>query len=256
MLRTVRHKVVGGVLAAGVAAAMIPVMSSAASAAPSRSAGAVTASAAPSDGDAATRAIAVRFADTHWNWTAWNNRTPVKFGDYQHGYQCAEFVARSLADAGLVPGLSPNAPQSAYADYVAPNGLSYDLLLISPWAPRTLYNYLIDSGLMKDVGNRPALALPGDVVVTYLGYHGEASHMGLVASAPLGEHEATVDAHDKARIRYGYHYYAPSHLLTLEPNALVQVWNWAAAQWARHGDAVPADAAAQRLVEVGEPPQV
>ncbi|MBC3839802.1 hypothetical protein GXW82_04805 [Streptacidiphilus sp. 4-A2] len=38
-----------------------------------------------------------------------------------------------------------------------------------------------------------------------------------------------MDAHNYARLNYGYHYYAPSHLVRLVPDALLQVWNWAAA---------------------------
>ena len=183
--------------------------------------------------DDLTRAAEVWFAENHWNWTAWNDPTPVAFGSAQPDYQCAEFVARALAAAGLIPGLSPNAPQDDYFDYTAPNGEVYDLLLISPLPQyHNLYDYLMDSGIGQDVGDQPSEAQPGDIVVTYAGPDGEMSHTGLVATAPTATDEATVDAHNNARYHYGYHYYAPSHLVKLVPNALLVVWAWAAAQQA------------------------
>ncbi|MEV7187782.1 hypothetical protein [Kitasatospora sp. NPDC093102] len=186
---------------------------------------AVSALAAPSASAAGTanslRAREVAYAESHWNWTAWNDRTPVAFGSSQPDFQCAEFVARALAAAGLVPGLGPNDPQDAYYHYTAPNGTTYDLLLISDLPQyHNLYDYLKDSGLGKDVGNRPSLARPGDVVVTYAGPGGAKSHVGLVATAQRGTAEPTVDAHNNARLHYGYHYYAPSHLVRIDPTGL------------------------------------
>jgi hypothetical protein len=43
-----------------------------------------------------------------------------------------------------------------------------------------------------------------------------------------------VDAHNNARLDYGYHYYAPSHLVRLVPNALLEVWAWTAEQRLLH----------------------
>jgi len=179
--------------------------------------------------DQITRDEEVSFAESHWNWTAWNDSTPVTDGADQPNYQCAEFVARAMAAAGLIPGLSPNAPQSDYFDYTAPNGKVYDLLLISVLPQyHNIYDYLMDSGLGIDVGDNPAAARPGDFVVTYLGPNGTPSHMGLIATAPTASAEATVDAHNHARYRYGYHFYAPSHLVELAPNAVLKVTAWAA----------------------------
>lgn len=179
--------------------------------------------------DQITRNEEVAFADTHWSWTAWNDPTPVVDGADQPNYQCAEFVARSMAAAGLIPGLSPDAPQSDYFNYTAPNGKVYDLLLISVLPQyHNIYDYLMDSGLGIDVGDNPAAARPGDFVVTYLGPNNTPSHMGLIATAPTAASEATVDAHNHARYHYGYHYYAPSHLVELAPNAFLKVTAWAA----------------------------
>lgn len=178
--------------------------------------------------DQFTRAKEVAFADTHWNWTAWNDSTPVTDGAAQPNYQCAEFVARSMAAAGLIPGLSPDAPQSDYFTYTAPNGKVYDLLLISPLPQyNNIYAYLMDSGIGTDLGDDPSAAQPGDFVVTYLGPNNTASHMGLVATGPTTTAEGTVDAHNYARLHFGYHYYAPSHLIKLAPDALMRVLAWA-----------------------------
>jgi hypothetical protein len=160
----------------------------------------------------------VAWAERHWADTAWNDPTPVAFGGDQPDYQCAEFVARALAAAGLVPGLRTDDPQSAYFHYTASSGTTYDLLLISDLPQyHNLYDYLIDSHLGTDVGDRPAQARPGDVVVTYAGPGGTKSHTGLVVTAQTGSAEPTLDAHNRARSHYGYHNYGPAHLLRIEP---------------------------------------
>ncbi|RAG86864.1 hypothetical protein DN069_04185, partial [Streptacidiphilus pinicola] len=144
--------------------------------------------------DALMRAAEVHYADAHWNWTAWNDSTPVAFGGDQPNYQCAEFVARSLAAAGLIPGLGPNDPQTDYFTYHAPNGEVYDLLLISDLPQyHNLYDYLQDSGIGVDLGDHPELAQPGDIVVTYAGPGGTKSHTGLVVSAQTSTSEPLVD---------------------------------------------------------------
>ncbi|MDH6113846.1 hypothetical protein P3T36_005642 [Kitasatospora sp. MAP12-15] len=173
----------------------------------------------------ALRAVEVQYADSHWAWTAWNDSTPVAFGADQDNFQCAEFVARALAAAGLVPGLGPDDPQDAYFNYAAPNGKTYDLLLISDLPQyHNLYDYLMDSGLGTDVGDHPELARPGDVVVTYAGPGVTKSHTGLVATAATATSEPLVDAHNRARLDYGYHFYAPSHLVQINPLGLLKLF--------------------------------
>ncbi|MDH6117386.1 hypothetical protein ABH930_001629 [Kitasatospora sp. GAS204A] len=168
------------------------------------------------------RGVEVDWAESHWNWTAWNDSTPVAFGADQEKYQCAEYVARALAAAGLVPGLGPDDSQDAYFNYTAPNGKTYDLLLIGDLPQyHNLYDYLMDSGLGTDIGDHPEDARPGDVVVTYAGPGVTKSHTGLVATAADGSNEPTVDAHNRARLHYGYHFYAPSHLVRIEPLGLL-----------------------------------
>lgn len=123
------------------------------------------------------RETAVGYADTHWNWTVWKSATPAATdGDYQPDFQCAEFVARAVAKAGLVPGLAADDPQDAYCHYEASNGKEYDLLLISDLAGyNSLYDFPKDFGLATDIGNHPEQAQPGDVVVTFDRDTGESS---------------------------------------------------------------------------------
>ncbi|MCX4746111.1 hypothetical protein OG455_11360 [Kitasatospora sp. NBC_01287] len=213
------RRIAGAALVVGLLGAGAPVLAAPAfadSASPAAVAG------IPTFGDV-LRGIEVDWAEGHWNWTAWNDSTPVAFGADQDNYQCAEYVARALAAAGLVPGLGPDDPQDDYFHYTAPNGTTYDLLLISDVAPyHTLYDYLMDSHLGTDIGDHPEDARPGDVVVTYAGPGNTKSHTGLVVTAADGSTEPTVDAHNRARSHYGYHYYAPSHLVRIDPLGLLQ----------------------------------
>ena len=233
MTYAVRRRLASSAIVAGLVLAGTPALSGPAAAA--RPAPVRSGRLQPPGTDPGTRALEVRFADAHWNWTAWNDSTPAAPGSAQPNYQCAEFVARALAAAGLVPGLTADAPPSGYGSYTAPNGKVYDLLLISNLPQHNnLYAYLMDSGVGQDVGDQPGQAQPGDIVVTYLGAGSRPSHTGLVARAGTATSEATVDAHNNARLDYGYHYYAPAHLVRLVPNALLEVWSWAAAQHSSH----------------------
>jgi hypothetical protein len=61
--------------------------------------------------------------------------------------------------------------------------------------------------------------------------------MGIIDTAQTATSEPTVDAHNNARLQYGYHYYAPSHLVELAPDALLKVLAWA--QAAPHKTSIP-----------------
>jgi hypothetical protein len=160
--------------------------------------GAHAASAAPS----ATNA-AVAYADSHWNCATAACTSRVPAGATQNSFQCAEFVARSLAAEGKVPGLTSNSPQSAYGSYRARNGLTYDLLWVGVNASgyndggiRGLYQYLTQNGVGTNIGNAPSRAAPGDVTFHFEGQ----GHTGLLVqtgSNPLA------DFHNNAR----YHVY-------------------------------------------------
>ncbi|GAA1959572.1 hypothetical protein [Kitasatospora viridis] len=200
------------------------------------------------------RGVEVDWAEQHWADTAWNDATPVAFGADQPNYQCAEYVARALAAAGLVPGLGPDDPQNDYFTYVAPNGKTYDLLLITDLPQyHNLYDYLMDSHLGTDVGDHPELARPGDVVVTYGGPNGAKTHTGLVATAQDGTNEPTVDAHNRARSHYGYHYYAPSHLVQINPLGLLDGFADAAAPAPSAAAPAPAANPLSRLARPAAP---
>src|SRR6266568_1567946 len=108
---------------------------------------------------------AVAYADSHWNWDGYdpNSHGTVSAGSAQPNFQCAEFVARALAAEGLIPGLSPDSPQTDYSSYAARNGKTYDLLWVGYVTPPDgLKQYLLDNGLATDIGNNPASAVPGD----------------------------------------------------------------------------------------------
>ena len=168
--------------------------------------GAHAASATPNAKNAA-----VAFADANWNCSTAACTHRVSAGSAQPNYECAEFVARSLAAEGQVPGLTSSSSQSAYGHYRAKNGKTYNLLWVG-WAnggytPGTpgLYQFLIQNGVGKDIGNHPSEAAPGDVPIYFEG-EGHTALLTQTGSNPL------VDAHNNAR----YHvYYTEGYSLTI-----------------------------------------
>lgn len=147
----------------------------------------------------------IQYADSHWNCTDAACTSTVSSGEPQPNFECAEFVARSLAAEGLVPGLSPSSSQAAYYSYTALNGLTYDLNLITPTSGlRTLYNYLIDTGLGTDVGNNLNQAAPGDVVVYYDGNHTAQHTTLLVLVDAANPSNSLIDAHNNAHYHYSF----------------------------------------------------
>ncbi|MGH4029425.1 amidase domain-containing protein [Actinomycetota bacterium Odt1-20B] len=173
------------------------------------------------------RQSALAYADAHWDWTAWNDSTPVADGDFQPKFQCAEFVARALAAGGLVPGLAPDDPQDAYYHYRAPNGKEYNLLLISDVRGYlSIHDFLMDFGLGKDLGDVPEQAQPGDLVVTHAPGYTNKLHTGMVAQAALDGEEPLVIAHNKARYRHGYHHFGvagPASVIRIEPRVATRM---------------------------------
>lgn len=152
---------------------------------------------------AATNA-AVQYADSYWNCTNPSCTSTVSAGTAQPNFECAEFVARALSMEGLVPGLNSGSSQSAYGNYHAQDGKTYDLLWVG-WTTASkystgingLYQYLIDNGIGSDIGNHPSEAVPGDVVIYHEG-QGHTSLLVQTGSSPL------VDAHNNARYHVGY----------------------------------------------------
>ncbi len=154
-------------------------------------------------GEASAANAAVSFADAHWNCATAACTSRVSAGSAQPNYQCAEFVARALAAEGKVPGLSSSSSQSAYGNYHARNGKTYDLLWVGVDASGYndegipgLYQYLTQNGVGTNIGNHPSQAAPGDVTFHFEG----KGHTGLLVqtgSNPLA------DFHNNAR----YHVY-------------------------------------------------
>lgn len=62
----------------------------------------------------ADMAAVAKYADNHWNCADIACKSHVSAGSAQPNFQCAEFVARSLAAGGYIPGLGPNDAQSKY----------------------------------------------------------------------------------------------------------------------------------------------
>ncbi|MEU9382351.1 amidase domain-containing protein [Streptomyces sp. NPDC048279] len=171
------------------------------------------------------RKTAVQYADNHWNWSAWDDNIPrVKEGQAQPYFECAEFVARALAAGGLIPGLRPDDPQDSYYHYKAPNGKEYDLLLISDVVGyRSLYDFIMDYKLGADIGDNPAQAQPGDVVVIFNSDYSDKLHTGLVAQEVKGDADSTVDAHNNAHYRRTYQKFDTggyAHIIHIDPGVI------------------------------------
>ncbi|HEU5380702.1 MAG TPA: peptidoglycan-binding protein [Ktedonobacteraceae bacterium] len=152
---------------------------------------------------ASTSNAAVTYANSHWNCSTAACTHRVAAGSAQPSFQCAEFVARSLAAEGKVPGLSSGSSQSAYGNYHARNGKTYDLLWVGVNASGYndggipgLYQYLTQNGVGTNIGNHPSKAAPGDVTFHFEG----AGHTGLLVQAGSN---AIADFHNNAR----YHVY-------------------------------------------------
>ncbi len=106
-------------------------------------------------------------------------------GEYQPGEQCAEFAARALARAGLVPGLASGGTDGtggpggssqwatmSYGTYpfalaADPSGSSFALLNVGTDTLLGLYQYLVTSGIAVDEHQNLAAARPGDLVFFY-----------------------------------------------------------------------------------------
>jgi len=131
------------------------------------------------------------FAEQQWNCADPQCSQTVPEGSAQPGYQCAEFVSRTLAAAGHI-NLDPLAAQSAYGSYQW-NGQTYDLLWVSSQqgGPLGLEDFL------KVIGWQNVGADPGSVVdcsaLMVNGAEGAYSH------TCVGVGPDVVDAHNMAR---------------------------------------------------------
>ena len=140
----------------------------------------------------------VTFANQNWNCLTAACTQRVKAGQKQPLYQCAEFVARSLAFEGLMPGLASDSPQSAYGSYQPGNGKTYNLLLINPKkGPNTLAVYLLDFGLAENIGQNLSSASTGDAVV--LLNNGIPEHIVIITVLGSSTSSTFIDGHNTAR---------------------------------------------------------
>lgn len=189
----------------------------------------------PGHAQAASLNAAVSYANSHWRWTYYDHSahltcsgstckylTDTNSGWTQPDFECAEFVARSLAAAGLIPGLSPSSPPSAYDPYTGPNGKTYDLLWVGYAAPYDgVKQYLLDNGLATDIGNNPSAASAGDIVI-YPGGDG-TGHTSILVS--MNGSNSLVDAHNNAAYQANYLMY-PNYTHILHINAYYRIVNY------------------------------
>lgn len=153
----------------------------------------------------------VTFANNNWNCSTAACTGTVGAGQAQPKYQCAEFVARSLAYAGYMPGLGSLSSQNNYANYAPGDGKTYDLLAVTPGISPTghdLTNYLINSGHATNISRNLSRAVPGDMVVFQDSNH-VAQHTAIIvdmASNPTASN-TLVDAHNDARHKVSISFY-------------------------------------------------
>jgi len=136
------------------------------------------------------------FADANYLCSTAACSSKVSAGSAQPNYQCAEFVARTLASTGKISGLTSGSPQSAYGSYSF-NGKVYDLLWTShrTGGPLGLEDYLLAAG-WKSGGSVQDCS-----VVFVNGAHGAWGHVAVGVGANL------LDAHNNARLHVATTYY-------------------------------------------------
>jgi len=139
------------------------------------------------------------FANSQWNCADPSCSSTVGTGDGQPNYQCAEFVSRSLASAGMIP-LNPLASQGDYLNFNV-NGKTYDLLWVSSkqGGPLGLEDYLRDSG-WKSCGASDSCVDDCSALMV-VGSEGPYSHT-VVGIAP-----EVCDAHNVARYQVSPSFY-------------------------------------------------
>jgi len=139
------------------------------------------------------------FAENEWNCADPACDSRVNDGDPQPNYECAEFVARTLAAGGLIP-IDPYADQSEYGSFAA-NGNTYDLLWVSSkqGGPLGLEDYLRDSGWTECGSDASCVHECSALMVD--GADGPYSH------AVVGVADGVLDAHNMARHDVAPDYY-------------------------------------------------
>jgi hypothetical protein len=161
------------------------------------------------------RSTAVNYANSHWNWSYYDpkHHIIVPRGAAQNNFECAEFVARALSTEGIIYGphgsLGPNSPQSTYGhDKLGTR--TWDLLWVGYAPPYNgLKQYLLDNGLVKDIGNHISQASPGDVVI----YPGSDNKGHTAILVKINGRYSLVDQHNVAEKDINYKEYAHLDIL-------------------------------------------
>ncbi len=146
---------------------------------------------------------AVTFAESHWQWAIYDNSLPqVYSGGFQPQFQCAEFVARSLASSGPIGALSPTGPATDYANVTYSSAI-YNLNLVSG-----LYHFLLATGVATDVGTSLSSATLGSVIIYGNTQDGDFLHTAIVtnttnAASPLfTSHNRAYDQYPGSTVMY------------------------------------------------------
>jgi len=130
----------------------------------------------------------VQFADANWDCADPACSSTVPSGSGQPDYGCAEFVARSLAAGGFIPGLGPLDSQSAFGGW-SYDGNTYDLLYCS-----NLSDALSVLGFSK-MPNQASSVTAG------CGAFGDGGD-GYFSHAVIGVAPGVDDAHNNARFHW------------------------------------------------------
>jgi hypothetical protein len=131
----------------------------------------------------------VQFANRNWNCADASCSRTVAIGQGQPDYQCAEFVSRSIAAGGFIPGLGPTAAQSAYLNFKY-DGVAYDLLWVSSkqGGPKGLEDFIKVMGWRTTADND----VQAGHVLMLTGAEGKFSHTAIGVAKDL------TDAHNVA----------------------------------------------------------
>eukprot|EP01113_Clastostelium_recurvatum_P024285 TRINITY_DN28_c0_g1_i2.p1 TRINITY_DN28_c0_g1~~TRINITY_DN28_c0_g1_i2.p1 ORF type:complete len:204 (+),score=33.29 TRINITY_DN28_c0_g1_i2:70-612(+) len=149
------------------------------------------------------------FADANWNCANAACTSKVAVGQGQPNYQCAEFVSRSLAAGGYIPGIGPHDSQNSYLNYKH-NGVAYDLLWVSSkqGGPKGLEDLLKVLGWTTVPNNQ----VQAGYALMLVGAEGAFSHTA------VGVANGLTDAHNVAHLRAPTSVYLGINLIYKPPN--------------------------------------